>query len=172
MVYTTCMIRHLTSADAALYRDLRLLALTTDPDAYFSTYSEMVHKPIGHFQTEISGIAPWGYYGWFDEHTLVGYISIDRSSYEKKKHIASFYNLSVHPEHRRTGVGRNLVRHAIAQVEPLSEIQSIELTVIEGNDKALSLYESLGFERYGRRPESVQAEQRLLAELFMMKKLR
>lgn len=166
------MIRHLSPADASLYRDLRLLALTTDPDAYFSTLDELVGKPLSYFQSEIFGNEPWGYYGWFDSDQLVGYISIDRSGYEKKKHIANLYNLYVHPSHRRKGIGKTLVTHVVEQARTLPEIHSVELTVIDGNDRAVALYTSLGFELFGKRPESVWAESRMLAELLMMKKVR
>lgn len=165
------MIRHLSPDDAPLYRDLRLLALTTDPDAYFSTYEELVEKPIGYFQAELFGQDPWGYYGWFHEDALVGYLSIDRSSYTKKRHIANLYNLYVHPAHRHGGIGSRLVDYVTDRLRLEPEIQSLELTVIEGNDPAIALYTRLGFQAFGHRPESVMARDRILGEVFMMKKI-
>lgn len=60
-------------------------------------------------------------------------------------HIAE---LVVHPDHRREGRARALLRAVIARREPAGRVT---LTVAADNDPARSLYESVGFRRIDRR---------------------
>jgi ribosomal-protein-alanine N-acetyltransferase len=60
-------------------------------------------------------------------------------------------NIAVHPQHRRKGIAEALVN---ALVEGLSERgnHSLMLEVRISNAPAIALYEKLGFEQVGRRP--------------------
>jgi len=60
-------------------------------------------------------------------------------------HVAE---LVVHPDHRREGRARALLRAVIARREPADRVT---LTVAADNDPARSLYESVGFRRIDRR---------------------
>ncbi|MGZ4789691.1 MAG: ribosomal protein S18-alanine N-acetyltransferase [Terriglobales bacterium] len=59
-------------------------------------------------------------------------------------------NLAVAPGHRRQGVGQQLVSALIREAES-NGARSISLEVRESNAAAKSLYESCGFQQYGRR---------------------
>lgn len=62
-------------------------------------------------------------------------------------HIAE---LVVHPDHRREGRGRALLRGVVARRDPGTRVT---ITVAPDNDPARSLYESVGFRQVDRRPE-------------------
>lgn len=62
-------------------------------------------------------------------------------------HIAE---LVVHPDHRREGRGRALLRAVIARRDPGTRVT---LTVAPDNNPARSLYESVGFRQVDHRPE-------------------
>jgi ribosomal-protein-alanine N-acetyltransferase len=59
-------------------------------------------------------------------------------------------NLAVHPNHRRCGVGRALVQGVIDEAYE-QRVRTVSLEVRDGNESALRLYESFGFERTGIR---------------------
>jgi ribosomal-protein-alanine N-acetyltransferase len=59
-------------------------------------------------------------------------------------------NVAVSAEHRRRGLGRRLVEHALEALQGRGVIQ-IFLEVRESNAAARALYEALGFELIGRR---------------------
>ena len=57
-------------------------------------------------------------------------------------------SLAVVPEHRRRGLGRDLVEHALRQAKEAGH-REVSLSV-EPDNPALRLYERLGFERVGK----------------------
>ncbi len=71
-----------------------------------------------------------------------GYIGVQIFSKE-----GYFTNTAVLPEYRRRGIARALIERALE-----NEMEFLTLEVREGNAPAISLYESLGFERVGERP--------------------
>ena len=60
-------------------------------------------------------------------------------------------NVAVDPEERRQGIGRRLIEELILRGKEL-ELEFWTLEVRESNVPAISLYDSLGFEKVGRRP--------------------
>ena len=60
-------------------------------------------------------------------------------------------NLAVHPDHRRQGVGRQLITFLFSQAKE-KRISKVLLEVRPSNQDAIALYVSLGFEILYRRP--------------------
>ncbi len=63
--------------------------------------------------------------------------------------------LSVHPQHRRRGVARSLLRTALAEARQRGAV-SAALEVRAGNRPAQELYRDFGFKIVGRRPNYYQ----------------
>ncbi|QTF09953.1 ribosomal protein S18-alanine N-acetyltransferase [Brenneria izadpanahii] len=57
---------------------------------------------------------------------------------------ATLFNLAVHPDHQRQGIGRELLEHLIQELEE-RDIFTLWLEVRASNKGAIALYESLGF---------------------------
>ena len=94
--------------------------------------AEELHNPCARFLIALNG------------DTVVGYLGCH--------HVADegfVANVAVHPSHRRQGVARALVTHAVNQGHSLSRLT---LEVRASNIAAISLYESLGFVKDGVRP--------------------
>ena len=65
-------------------------------------------------------------------------------------HVLSELTIAVHPERQGSGIGRALFIEFMQRVQKDYEhITRVELISRESNTKALSFYESLGFEREG-----------------------
>ena len=60
-------------------------------------------------------------------------------------------NVVVTPEYRRMGIARLLLTKALGKCEELG-IEDVTLEVRAGNEPAIALYQSLGFEGEGLRP--------------------
>lgn len=62
------------------------------------------------------------------------------------------YSIGIHTEAQNRGYARKFLRYA-EETAAADNCRSITLEVSEGNHSAITLYESLGYLRYGRKPE-------------------
>ena len=81
-----------------------------------------------------------------DGDTVAGYVGS-----QSVLNGADMMNIAVHPDYRRQNIGRTLV---LALCDALREkgVQFLMLEVRQSNAPAISLYEQLGFEQVGLRP--------------------
>jgi ribosomal protein S18 acetylase RimI-like enzyme len=68
--------------------------------------------------------------------------------------------------HRRQGIGRSLLGHAVDWARE-SEIEKLELHVFPHNEPAINLYEQFGFEREGLRRNHFRRGGRLVDAVLM-----
>lgn len=88
----------------------------------------------------------------------------------KVKHRAEF-GISVLKEYWGLGLGKALTKACI-QCAKKAGYDQLELNVVADNDRALSLYRSLGFEEFGRNPRGFNSQTSGYQELvYMMLKL-
>ena len=60
-------------------------------------------------------------------------------------------NVAVHPDYRRRGIARELVSRLIAALSERGNY-SLALEVRQSNAPAIALYEAMGFQQVGMRP--------------------
>lgn len=142
-------IRLLNPNDAEEYLKHRLVALKNHPAAFASSYEEEKDRPADvygdRFQSEDSFT-----FGAFEDGALIGSVTLFKESKLKLKHRANIFAMYVSPEKRKMGVGKQLMSAAIERARMINEIEKIYLTVEATNDGAKKLYQSFGFEIYGR----------------------
>lgn len=85
----------------------------------------------------------------------------------KVKHRAEF-GISVLKEYWGLGLGKALAKACI-QCANNAGYDQLELNVVADNDRALSLYRSLGFEEFGRNPRGFNSKASGYQELVYMK---
>lgn len=78
--------------------------------------------------------------------TVVGYVGSQSVQGE-----ADMMNVAVHPDYRRQGIARQLVTELV-NVLADKGVHSLALEVRVSNAPAIALYEQLGFQQVGRRP--------------------
>jgi ribosomal-protein-alanine N-acetyltransferase len=83
--------------------------------------------------------------GAFDGERLIGYVI--NSRYVDAWHIM---NVAVDPDYRRRGIATRLLEHVFESTRD-DQRRGYTLEVRVSNDRAISLYEKLGFERQGLR---------------------
>ena len=86
---------------------------------------------------------------------------------EKVKHRAEF-GISVDKACWGLGIGRALMEACIECARDAGFVQ-MELEVVAENKKALALYESVGFEEYGRNPKGFHSRLSGWQELVLMR---
>ena len=81
-----------------------------------------------------------------DGDTVAGYIGSQTVMDE-----TDMMNVAVAPSHRRMGIGEQLVMTLVGKLQKRGS-HCLTLEVRDSNEPARSLYEKLGFEQVGRRP--------------------
>ncbi len=146
------IVRMLGPADATLYRSLRLRALREHPDAFTSSYSEDREQPVEVAAQRLAAHAFWGAYRHGE---LYGFVGLEREPRAKNRHKATVMGMYVAPEAWGQGVGRALLAALIAHARA-NGLQSLVLTVTEGNERARRLYEAAGFRSFGVEPDAIR----------------
>jgi ribosomal protein S18 acetylase RimI-like enzyme len=164
------VIRPLTAADAAAFRDLRNEALGRHPDAFMTSLEEGLATPVEKLATRIGSADSDNFvFGAFtDDGAMVGYVGFERESRAKARHKGKIVGMYVHPALRGSGAGRALMQAALARACDIEGLRIIVLTVTDGNDAARLLYESCGFDTFGIEPDAMFVEGRYFAKRHMV----
>jgi RimJ/RimL family protein N-acetyltransferase len=151
-------IRLLNASDAAAWRELRLLGLRLDPDAFRQTHDEAIAQPPETFTAPFApaAIAESPIFGAFKDGVLVGTCGLKREGQTKRRHTAMLWGVFVAPEARGLGVCRRLLEVAIAHARTLPGLLQLQLTVLTTNAAAIHLYEQHGFTEFGRERRSLR----------------
>nr|WP_315218390.1 GNAT family N-acetyltransferase [uncultured Duganella sp.] len=144
------LIRRLTPSDAAAFQSLRLSGLRETPTAFTSSYEEECNTPIPVTEAYFESEAGRNRFGAFDGDRLVGMVGVGRESQIKLRHKAYIRGMQVDVAYRGTGVGRQLMEHAMEFISTMEGVTKVTLAVTVGNAAAITLYESIGFKVYGR----------------------
>lgn len=162
------MIRLLGPADAKEYLELRLEALKENPEAFSSSYEEVVNRPNPVAQYEKSfGLADQYNFGAFENDRLIGMVTLLPETKEKLKHKANIVAMYVTPSQRGKGLGSALLSEAIKQADKLEGITKINLSVVSINYGAKALYKKFGFESYGLEEKAIRVNNVFLDEDYM-----
>ncbi|WP_114945712.1 GNAT family N-acetyltransferase [Microvirga calopogonii] len=140
-------IRPLRPADAPAYRDLRLEALQSSPEAFGSSYEEEAPLPLETIQARIPVSGPNAIFGAFAADTLVGMAGFAVYERVKARHKGVMWGVFVTPEWRRQRVGKALVRQVIDHAS--RHVIMLEAAVGLTNERARRTYHDLGFKPYG-----------------------
>ena len=146
----------LAPAHLAAYRALMLHAYEAAADAFTTTAAERAAEPDAWWlrrMADPSGLSQA--FGAFVGDELVGTVAVEYSAKPKTRHSALVIGMYVQPDSRRRGAGVRLMHAAIAAARARPGILTLRLTVTEGNEPALRLYESVGFLAWGVEPMAI-----------------
>ena len=101
--------------------------------------SSEITNPLAFWLVAVDGDAVAGYVG---SQSVMG--------------EADMMNIAVAPAYRRTGVAKTLVEKLILGLQE-RDVHCLTLEVRSSNNAAISLYEKMGFDQIGRRPNYYSA---------------
>jgi ribosomal protein S18 acetylase RimI-like enzyme len=159
-------IRRLAATDAPAYRALRLRSLREHPEAFTTSAEELERQPLADSEKRLAA-ADMKWWGAFEGGHLAGYVGLDRETRAKSRHKATLVGMYVAPEFAGRGIGRALVDALLAEAKA-DGLESIVLTVTEGNAKAAQLYERCGFRSFGVEPRAIKVDGRAYAKNHMV----
>lgn len=167
---TATTIRQLTEDDAAPYLALRLRLLRVSPDAYGTTYDEMIARPVAQTAERLRaqqdpevGFTLGAFVG-----KLVGMVTVLREEGTKTRHKGTVVGMGVAEAARGQGVGRALLTAAIERARLLDGLEQLILTVALPNEPALRLYRALGFVTYSLDRRALKLHERYWDEELMV----
>ncbi|BCW88440.1 hypothetical protein sos41_15790 [Alphaproteobacteria bacterium SO-S41] len=140
-------IRTLTKADVALYRDLRLAALSDTPMAFSSSYEEESLRPLEDFRDRLPEDSVSAVFTAFDGARAVGMAGFQKNASLKSRHKGVMWGVYVAPDCRGKGLAGRLVDAVIAQAR--GKVMQLECGVAVENPSARRVYHQRGFVPYG-----------------------
>ena len=103
------------------------------------------------------------------ENEIIGMLDASIPSKKEFNHTCEF-GMSVHVNHRRKGIGRQLIEKLIIWAKKV-ELEIIELNVFSNNKAGIKLYEKLGFKIDGKKRNYIKRNGNYLDLLHMAKEL-
>jgi ribosomal protein S18 acetylase RimI-like enzyme len=159
-------VRRLSPTDASSYRDIRLEALRSAPDAFGSTFAWEGAKPLTWFAARLDKSAVFGAVAG---NELLGIAGFFAKPGHKEEHKGVLVGMYVRPDARESGIGRRLVEAVIERAR--REVELIQLSVVSNNEPARHLYTKLGFVEYGIEKNALKEGGRYWDEILMAKSL-
>ncbi|RVG68758.1 GNAT family N-acetyltransferase [Sinorhizobium meliloti] len=155
-------IRRLGAADVEDFREIRLSALKKAPEMFGSVYEREAKKPVEAFADRLQDAVAFGAYV---DGKIVGLSVFKQEDGPKDAHKAHLSGVFVEPEQRGRGVAGMLLRAVIDHGR--EHVEQIMLTVAEGNEAAINLYEKHGFKTYGVEPRAMKNGSEYRDEILM-----
>ena len=140
---SACSIRRATPDDALQLKEIRLLALRDEPDAYGSTFEESARYSDEQW-SRMAG--EWSYFLAFCDDLVVGMAS--GGLFPPHPQARWLYGMFVRREYRGTGVADALV-DAVVQWARDQGVQTLGLHVTTSLARPTAFYSRLGFVAFG-----------------------
>jgi RimJ/RimL family protein N-acetyltransferase len=166
-------IRPTREEDAAAYRDLRLEALRTHPEAFGGSYEEGLARPIERWQQNVrdgAGTDLGITYVAEAGGALVGMTGIYRDDSTKMGHRATIWGVYVRPEWRGANIADGLIGACVSWARE-KQLRLVTLAVVTTNAAAIRCYVRCGFSVYGMDLEVIYHDGVYYDELLMVHKL-
>ena len=152
-------IRPLLEPDLLAYKALRDSMLAGHPEAFTSDAETESRRDLASYRSRLAGGSNGGTLFTLlalDGARVVGALTCEREPRRKVQHIAHLVGMMVADTHRGRGIGRALLAAALVRLQSTAGLAQVTLSVTASNRAAVGLYESLGFERYGRLPDALR----------------
>jgi GNAT superfamily N-acetyltransferase len=159
-------IRPSTENDALDLREIRLLALLDEPDAFGSTWSEARNDALSAWKQRARD---WNYFLAYEYDGDVEGRVIGMASGGDNPHVPGtrwLYGMFVHPNARGTGVARDLVAAVIADTRERG-VATLGLHVTTTLPRPRAFYYKMGFREHGA-PEPMDRDPSLQLQVMLL----
>jgi RimJ/RimL family protein N-acetyltransferase len=162
----TVTIRLATEEDTPAYRDLRLEALRSHPEAFSSDYVANLAKPMTFWTERLRSNGAVTIYFAVHDHQLVGMCGIARENSPKVQHSATIVGMYIRPDWRGLHIGEALVTACVDWARTQG-VKVVKLAVVTTNASAIRCYARCGFQVYGIEPQALYYDSVFYDELLM-----
>jgi RimJ/RimL family protein N-acetyltransferase len=155
-------IRRLSDLDAGSYRDLRLAALRSNPEAFRADLEDEAGQALDWFGERLRSTIMFG--AWMGNR-LIGTAGLRIPEAVKLRHKGIVWAVFVQPDARGTGAASALIDRVVADAR--DHVEELLLTVMASNRPAIRLYERVGFQPYGIERRALKIGGEYFDELLM-----
>jgi ribosomal protein S18 acetylase RimI-like enzyme len=159
-------VRRLEVSDVEDYRTIRLAALAGAPDSFGSVYEVERDRPLAEFSARL---ATSTIFGAFAGGQIIGMAGFKQETGLKDQHKGFVWGAYVQQQARGQGIGAALVAAVVEYARDV--VEQLTLTVVQGNDAALALYQKYEFQPYGEEPRALKTAAGYADEVLMWRRL-
>jgi RimJ/RimL family protein N-acetyltransferase len=152
-------VRRLGPEDAEVFRHLRLEGLRHHPEAFAESYDAEAKKPPHAWPELLERAAVFG--AWREGRlvaTATCFTGADFGLPTHMRHLAFLAGVYVTAKARGYGYAIAVCRAVIEHARGLPQIDVLKTAANVENRPALTLYENLGFEAWGRHPRALKID--------------
>ena len=162
--------RVLDASDAEAYWHFRLESLEREPLAFTEAPSEHRQMTIAETAERLRQHPgnPSFVVGAFVNGKLAGIAGFYRQKGDKTRHKGHVFGVYVAAEHRGKSIARQVMTELLRRARALPGLEQVDLSVAETQPTARKLYESLGFQVWGREPRAVKVGDKYVDEEWMV----
>ena len=160
-------LRRLKASDARNYRSVLVEALIVHSDCFADDYSAEISRPLSETENELECTVTFGM--WVGDD-LVGIASAVPCSTPKRQHCGIVRNLYMREKFRHKGFAELLLRAILTHVT--RELKQLETKVPLRCERAVRLFEKLGFRMCGLVPNALKVGQEEVDVWLMARLLR
>jgi ribosomal protein S18 acetylase RimI-like enzyme len=172
LVRTPVEIRALNEDDVEAFYWLRLEALQQEPRSFTESPIELQKTTPASIAARLRSSPHDNFIiGAFADDQLIGMAGFYRSQGEKTSHRGHIWGVYVNRDWRGQGVARNLLNELLRRARALPGLLQVSLAVGTEQTAARALYESLGFQVYGRDPRAIRVGNDYIDEDLMVLRL-
>ncbi|MCG8318384.1 MAG: GNAT family N-acetyltransferase [Cytophagales bacterium] len=157
------IVRRLTADDAEDFLALRLEGLSRHPEAFGADSAGDIALGMDEWRRRLTDNPV---FGGFRDDRLLAAAGMYRESREKMRHKGVLWGVYVTEAAQGNGFGRAVVEAAVAEARQL--VAQLMTSVSVGNQAALDLYLSLGFQPWGVQPRALKIGERYIDEVELL----
>ena len=157
------IVRRLTAEDAEDFLALRLEGLSRHPEAFGADSAGDIALGMEEWRRRLTDNPV---FGGFRDNRLVATAGMYRESREKMRHKGVLWGVYVTETARGFGLGRAVVEATVAEAR--QQVAQLMTSVSTGNQAALDLYLSLGFQPWGVQPRALKVGERYIDEIELL----
>ena len=161
-------IRFLMPEDADEWLRLRIEALQGDPAAFSASLEEYESMSVEEVRKRLWSGADAFVVGAFEDAAMMGMAGFFREKGPKSRHKGRVWGVYVTPKARGVGIGRKLMKSLLERAMAVEGVEQILLSVAATQEAAIRLYQSMGFEPFGREARALKIGEGYVDEEYMI----